>query len=227
MQIIKPQVEFVWHTPDAMHIIEEIGRTAYKSEDKMQCNECGYGNPNSDLPDGYQKLCEACKTRANKFISMIIKRGHESVLEHASASIRFICDRGVTHEIVRHRLASYTQESTRYCDYSPKGGKDGIQVIRPTGLTFEQQIIWDDAMLAAEYAYNMLRKLDVPPQIARSVLPTGLKTEIVMTANFREWRHFFKLRCAPAAHPQMQEVANMAYNILNGMFPVIFSLEGN
>jgi len=207
MKIIKPSVKLIWITPNPLQRIEEAGRTCYKSESRIT------------------------KDSAEKFVRMILKRGHESVLEHAVASMRFICDRGVTHELVRHRIASYSQESTRYCNYS---GKD-IEFIKPIfwsdemregsehGLTYinDKYAFWEAAMEDSEKAYNYLIEQGATPQEARSVLPNSLKTEIVVTMNFREWRHFFKLRCAKTAHPQMQEVANMALEIFKKEVPVI------
>ena len=195
MVIVKPSVTLLSITPNAEELIERAGRTAYKSEDKI-----GPGT-------------------AAKFIAMILKRGHESVLEHAGASLLFICDRGVTHEIVRHRLASYTQESTRYCNYGKAGE---IAVVQPPGLEGETLDAWRYSCKVAEDTYLAMIASKVPTQIARSVLPTCLKTEIVMSANFREFRHFVSLRCAPTAHPQMQEVAKEALELLWLRCPAVF-----
>lgn len=146
---------------------------------------------------------------------------HESVIEHANITVRIICDRGVTHEIVRHRLASYSQESTRYCDYGKQGN---IKVVVPYLFegNAEQYAIWLEAITACERAYNKLRALGVSPQWARSVLPNSLKTEIVMTCNLREWRHFFKMRAAKAAHPQMREIATPLLAEFKKRIPVVF-----
>lgn len=195
---------------DILRNIERAGRTAYKSEDKI--------TPKS----------------AKKFVSSIIKNGHESVLEHGTVSFRIICDRGVSHEIVRHRIASYTQESTRYCKY-----KDEVNFvippwieIKPGEYAFDDplhtaniaSIIWAKAMWNAEDDYIRLLKGGWTPQQARSVLPNSLKTEIVMTANLREWRHFLKLRTSPKAHPQMQQIANMILNIFKAELPIIVKI---
>ena len=190
MIILKPSVVLVQATPYAEDLIEQAGRTAYQSERK----------------DG----------SAPAFVKMLITRGHESVLEHASATLRFICDRGVTHEMVRHRIASYTQESTRYCCY-----KEEIQVIEPPFKSDSERAVWRTAMMDAERAYHLLLKTQTP-QIARSVLPTCLKTDIITTYNFREWRHFLRLRCAKTAHPQMREVAFMALEIMKKLSPTCF-----
>jgi len=161
--------------------LERWGRICYKSEDKI--------TDESSI----------------KFVAMLLKSGHESVIEHEKITVRIVCDRGVTHEIVRHRLCSYSQESTRYCNYKSRG----IKVIQPqfTGPNAaECRGVWKDAMEDAERAYLRLIDLGEKPQIARSVLPNSLKTEIIVTANLREWRHIFKLRTSAKAHPQMREV---------------------
>lgn len=179
-------------------LIEMAGRVCYKSEPSTY--------PGSEVA----------------FIERLRKLQHESVIEHASASFRIICDRGISHEIVRHRLASYSQESTRYCNYSKDKFDGEIMVIEPPGLTPDQKMSWTLAVKAAECEYLTMLDLGCLPQIARSVLPTCLKTELVMTANFREWRHFLKLRTAPAAHPQMREVAGMVAKILARISPTVF-----
>ncbi len=202
MKIIKPSA-YMLAAPDyngLLALIESAGRTCYKSE----------GN--------------VCEGSAERLIRNIIKRGHESVLEHVSFSARFICDRGVSHEIVRHRLAAYSQESTRYCNYADKKFQSEITVIRPCFFEpgSKKWHVWHDACANAEKQYFQLLTLGCTPQEARSVLPNSLKTEIVMTANIREWRHFFKLRCAEAAHPQMREVASLLFAEMSGAYPVFF-----
>ena len=196
MMIILPSVDVQeFDGKKMLDNIENAGRTCYKSESLTT------------------------QDSAEKFVRMILNRGHESVLEHESITVRVICDRGVTHEIVRHRIASYSQESTRYCDY----GGDGIQVISMGNfLDKEQYEIWYEVMDCAEQAYLELRKLGVSPQFARSVLPNSLKTEIVMTMNLREWRHFMRLRTSKAAHPQMREVALMILKVFKKKIPVVF-----
>jgi len=202
MKIIKPSIEILDNiTPvEVLKKLELCGRVCYKSEDKITDES------------------------AVKFISNIIKRGHESVLEHVSFSVRFICDRGVTHEIVRHRIASYSQESTRYCNYS-KGQFNGeITVIEPCFLvpgTAGYDMWYKACQMAEQYYFSML-DWGCSPQEARAVLPNSLKTELIMTANIREWRHFLKLRTSPAAHPQMREVANMLLTELNFLLPSLF-----
>ncbi|MBE8951436.1 MAG: FAD-dependent thymidylate synthase [Quinella sp. 3Q1] len=202
MKIIEPSVELIddFDAAAIMKKIERAGRVCYKSE----------GN----IKDG----------SAEKFIRGIIKRGHESVIEHATISFKIICDRGVTHELVRHRLASYSQESSRFCDYS--AGKFGGE------LTFIKPCFWQDddanfkiwlaSMELAEKNYLALRAGGARPEEARSILPNSLKTEIFVTMNLRELRHFLKLRTAAAAHPQMREVALKIYQILVEKLPAIF-----
>jgi len=191
MKIIKPSATLLEITPKAERLIEQAGRTCYKYEDRITSDSSA------------------------QFIHMILKRGHDSVLEHASATIRFVCDRGVSHEMVRHRLASYSQESTRYCDYA-----GGVKFIMPPGV---DQNEFSKMATQSENNYKRLRAKGLSPQIARGVLLISLKTEIVMSANFREWRHFLRLRCAKAAHPQMREVAIIAYDLLQAECPAVFS----
>lgn len=202
MKIIKPSIEVLdeLNGDEILKKIEKIGRVCYKSEEKIT------------------------RESSKNFISNILKSGHESVIEHEKVSIRFICDRGVSHEIVRHRIASYSQESTRYCNYSKdKFGKE-ITVIKPLFWEedSEEYKIWYETMLHSEQAYQALIQLGAKPQEARSILPNSLKTEIVVTMNLREWRHFFKLRTATNAHPQMREIACMALAKLKQEIPIIF-----
>ena len=202
MKIIEPKVELV-NAPDyetLLSTVEQAGRTCYKSEDK--------------ITDG----------SAEKFVRNILKRGHEAVIEHASLTVRFTCNRGVSHEIVRHRLAAYCQESTRYCNYSKECFDSEITVIRPTYMApgMKDFEIWEKAMNSCENAYFDLLDYGCTPQEARSVLPNSLKTEVVMTADMREWRHFIRLRCAPAAHPDMRVVARLLYDLLKSTYPVFF-----
>ena len=179
--------------------IETCGRVCYKSEDKMTDESSA------------------------RFIASIIRRGHESVLEHYSISVRFICDRGISHEIVRHRIASFSQESTRYCNYSnDKFGKE-INVIDPEfGDNEEAYKIWYKACEDAEKAYFDLLDAGCTPQYARAVLPTCLKTELVMTCNIREWRHFLKLRCEIDSHPQVRKIASILLEKFKTNIPVLF-----
>lgn len=203
MKVIDQSVTLLACTENAAQLIEAAGRTCYKSEDKIT------------------------EDSAEKFVKMIRKRGHVSVIEHASATFRIVTDRGITHEIVRHRLASYSQESTRYCNYGKeKFGKE-ISVVRPPGLLGTAAYeVWKTAMVSAELDYFRLLEAGAKPQIARSVLPTCLKTEIVMTANFREWSDsFLHLRLAPAAHPQIRVIAYWIWEALNERCPAVFSVN--
>ncbi len=202
MHIILPSIEII-DSIDGIKIIkkiEKIGRVCYKSEGKIT------------------------EDSAEKFISNIIESGHESVIEHETISVRVICDRGVSHEIVRHRIASYSQESTRYCNYSnEKFGKE-LTVIKPIFWTEDsiEYKVWLEMMNEIEKKYNMLVDMGAKPQEARSILPNSLKTEIIMTMNLREWRHFFKLRTSLRAHPQMREIAIIILEKFKKEIPVFF-----
>ncbi|MBR1616320.1 MAG: FAD-dependent thymidylate synthase [Treponema sp.] len=202
MRIIQPTAEILGSVngEELIRHIERCGRVCYKSEDKITSSS------------------------AETFCRGIIKRGHEAVLEHASVTVKFTVDRGVSHEIVRHRLAAYCQESTRYCNYTgEKFGKE-ITVIKPLFWPEDslQYRAWRGLCETAEETYFGLMHTGAKPEEARAVLPNSLKTEVVMTANLREWRHFFKLRTAPAAHPQMRQVAIMALALMKAAIPVIF-----
>ena len=202
MKSIKPKIIIESHI-DGDYILKQIekaGRTAYKSEDKI-------------TPDS-----------AKDFVKMIHDRGHLSVIEHQSVTVRIICDRGVSHEIVRHRLASYTQESTRYCNYTKGKFGSEITVIEPCfwASDDEKYQVWRQTIEQIEVGYNKLIGLGATPQEARSVLPNSLKTEIVVTMNLREWRHFFTLRTSPAAHPQMREIAIPLLKEFQKLIPVVF-----
>ncbi len=180
--------------------LERCGRVCYKSEDKIT------------------------EGSAEKFIGMILKSGHESVLEHEKLTVKFICDRGVTHEIVRHRIASYSQESTRYCNYSKDKFGNELTFIRPCFWAddSEEYAVWKQAMEDIEKTYVKLISLGAKPEEARSILPNSLKTEIVCTMNLREWRHFFRLRTAERAHPQIREISVALLDELKKRIPVIF-----
>lgn len=206
MKVIQPQVyiESDISEKDAIMLIERAGRVCYKSENKIK------------------------RDSAETFIRGILKRGHESVIEHVSVTVRVICDRGVSHEIVRHRIASYSQESTRYCNYANDKFGNEITVVMPCFFDshseeFDERYkysVWYNSCKQAEDAYIELLRCGAYPQEARSVLPNSLKTEMFVTMNLREWRHFFKLRCSPAAHPQMRQIANMILNQFKQRFPL-------
>ena len=204
MKIIKPSIEVI-DSLDGQAIlkkIEQIGRVCYKSENNITDDS------------------------AERFVKSIIARGHESVLEHVNISVRVICDRGVTHEIVRHRIASYSQESTRYCNYSNDKFGNELTFIKPIFNRYNCDAgmydTFEDTCIFIEKRYFEMLKHGATPQEARSILPNSIKTEIVMTMNLREWRHFFKLRCDKAAHPQMREIANMILEEFKNNIPVVF-----
>lgn len=253
MQIVEPSINVIFHIPEGSGrpevFLESTGRVCYKSEDRI--------DPQS----------------ADRFIGMLNKRGHHAMLEHCVASARLVCDRGVTHELVRHRIASYAQESTRYCDYTKKKHGGGINVIEPMdlhddekaiavkfddpedflpakrsaieravelleageavgarnilrgllGFTMTEKGLWAQAMRWADQSYRMMRKADSPLQRARHVLPIGVKTEIVITANLREWMHIFSLRCAPAAHPHIRALFLQALQVFADRIPSMFA----
>lgn len=202
MKIISPSFELL-DKPDGQALLQKLelaGRVCYKSEEKI-------------TPDS-----------AAGFVARILQRGHESVLEHEKLTVRLVCDRGVTHEVVRHRIASYSQESTRYCNYSKDKYQRELTFIRPCFWQEEPEKfeVWKKAMQAAEDAYLALMDLGATAQEARSVLPNSLKTELVMTMDLREWRHFFRLRTDPAAHPQMREIAVPLLAAFRDLVPVVF-----
>jgi len=202
MKEIRPSFEIMDDIDGAkiLQKLERCGRVCYKSEDKIT------------------------EGSAEKFIGMILKSGHESVLEHEKLTVKFICDRGVTHEIVRHRIASYSQESTRYCNYSKDKFGNELTFIRPCFWTddSEEYAVWKQAMEEIEKTYVKLISLGAKPEEARSILPNSLKTEIVCTMNLREWRHFFRLRTAERAHPQIREISVALLDELKKRIPVIF-----
>ncbi len=202
MKEIRPSFEIMDDIDGAkiLQKLERCGRVCYKSEDKIT------------------------EGSAEKFIGMILKSGHESVLEHEKLTVKFICDRGVTHEIVRHRIASYSQESTRYCNYSKDTFGNELTFIRPCFWAddSEEYAVWKQAMEEIEKTYVKLISLGAKPEEARSILPNSLKTEIVCTMNLREWRHFFRLRTAERAHPQIREISVALLDELKKRIPVIF-----
>ena len=212
MKIIKPSYEILTPISDGgikeLQHIEKIGRVCYKSEDRI-------------TDDGES---------AKKFVKMLISNGHEAMIEHSSLSVKFVVDRGVSHELVRHRIASFAQESTRYCKYSKDKFGNEITVILPcffdTGMgILSNSLVYQEWKLACECAeerYFNLLKMGATPQQARTVLPNSLKTEITITANYREWRNFFKLRTAEASHPQMREVTIPLLKELQTLIPIIF-----
>lgn len=205
MQAIKPYTQ-IYKDFDGQKVLQKIeaaARTCYKSEGKIQ------------------------EGSAAKLVAGLIKSGHEAMLEHASVTVKFVVDRGISHELVRHRLASFAQESTRYCNYSKDDFGSEITFIIPDYLEYKSEgwNIWKEFMKQAEDAYFKMLDFGLSPQQARAVLPNSLKTEVVMTANLREWRHFFKLRALGTTgkpHPQMLEVAVPLLEDMKNLIPVVF-----
>jgi len=192
MELVKASATILQITSNPLELIELSGRCCYKSEDKI-------------TPDS-----------AQKFAKMLLNLGHESVIEHAVATVKFVCDRGITHEIVRHRIASYSQESTRYCNY----GKLGVKFVIPSDFELDAS---DKLLLAMiEQHYNHCLGVGRTLQQARYFLPNGLKTEIIMTCNLREWIHFFKLRTSKKAHPDMWAITRPLLEKFKKAIPVIF-----
>lgn len=208
MKIVEPEFE-VWFPEtkeDAVKMlkrVERAGRVSYKSEDKI-------------TDDSYAK-----------FIRNVVNLGHLSVIEHAVVTAKLTVDRGVTHELVRHRLASFTQESTRWINYSSGRFGSEIKVIEPSEVAANPawHAVWEKTMLADEAGYMELLALGCPVQLSRSVLPTGLKAEIVVTANVREWRWIFDVRTAKDAHPQIIQIMKVGLVKLYELMPVIFEDE--
>lgn len=212
MFLIKPSFHFLTEI-DRKKILSKLefaGRICYKSEAKIT------------------------EKSAENFITKILLNGHESIIEHFNVTVKIICDRGVTHELVRHRLVSYSQESTRYCNY-----KGGVTYIIPPWVGFKPgnythsdamswmvpfnaDQTWFCSMLDHEDQYIGLLEMGWSPQQARSVLPNSLKTEIIVTTNLREWRHILKLRTSKAAHPQMQEIMIPLLEEFKSKIPIIF-----
>ncbi len=202
MKIIQPSIEITFYksendqTPE--QAIEAAGRTCYKSENKITDDS------------------------ADAFVRMLRDRGHHAMLEFGYATTKIIADRGLTHELVRHRLCSFAQESTRYCNYSKGKFNSEITVIEQPGMDDRAFYFWHSAMVDAEKHYLRLIEYGVPPQLARSVLPIGLKSEITIGANLRDWRHIFKLRCAKTAHPIIRGVMRQALEKFTAKMPALY-----
>lgn len=202
MRIIEPSVEFLtdayFDTENVTKLIELAGRTCYKSEARIT------------------------EESADKFIRNIVSNNHESVIEHFSYTVRIVCDRATSHQLVRHRLASYSQESQRYINYMKRGD---IGFITPRAL-IEKPVefqLWLAAVTAAEKNYFDLIEAGIKPEVARSVLPNATKTEIVVTANLRQWRHIFKERLFNShAQEDIRHIMRMIYDHMVQKFPVVF-----
>jgi thymidylate synthase (FAD) len=207
VKIVKPSYSILYPERYGFEVearkIERMGRIAYKSEDNMTISSW------------------------RGFIRKIVLAGHESCLEHAIMSVLFVCDRGVSHELVRHRLCAFTQESTRYCNYSASKFDGSLTFIEPLWEEWSEKDKrnWREAMLQAEGFYLGMVGYGRAPQEARSVLPNSLKTEIGVTANFREWRHIFRLRAISGkAHPQMRELMVPLYEECREKLPDVFDM---
>lgn len=198
INIVEPSVELLWITENAEKQIEAASRICYKSEKLITDDSAG------------------------AFVKKMTKLGHHAMIEHAVASFKIVCDRGITHEIVRHRLSSVAQESTRYCRYSADKFNGKCTFIKPPGMNEIQEKLWFDACVDSQGKYFDMLSFGCSPQIARSVLPTCLKSEIVVMMNFRSWRHFISLRSSKAAHPQIRPISNMIYDILVKEAPNVF-----
>lgn len=251
MRVVEPKIDVVFHLPEGTTrvetFLEQVGRVCYKSEDRIT------------------------QDSADKFIGKLHDLGHHAMLEHAVATARLVCDRGVSHELVRHRISSYAQESTRYCDYTKEKHGAEIAVIKPQGLQgdggpmvkFEgddflpvrrselevilahlcrnhtsvavqgierlmdtamtEEGLWAQSMHWADQSYRTMRQLGSPPQRARHVLPIGVKTEIVITTNLREWMHIFSLRCTNKAHPHIRSLFLQALRVFAKRVPAMFA----
>lgn len=208
MRIINPSYEILTELDQAqlLNLIEIAGRTCYKSEDKI--------TPNSN----------------ELFAHNLITRGHGAMLEFGDIMVRFVHNRGFTHELVRHRIASFAQESTRYCNYSKDKFGNELTFIRPywykdDGL--EQEFQWASLMNSIESHYmHFINDLKMVPQAARGILPNDIKTEIVIKANVREWRNILYLRTAPAAHPDMVRVMKPLLDEFREKIPILFDDVG-
>lgn len=238
MILVPPHAEVLSATPDIAINIERAGRTCYKSEAKIGCTL---------HEDRCQELvCHECEHHSShKFVQKMLQNGHHAMLEHASITVRFVTDRGISHEMVRHRVASYAQESTRYVDYTKE---NHIQITLPDCFPYlvafsNKEIGYNDvcvdeepenfaahrwmiAMLDAEAAYFTLRHHKVPPEQARDVLPTALKTEIIVTANLREWLHIYALRYlgnTGRPHPRYRRLLHQLLPQMVAHAPAVFS----
>lgn len=207
MKIVEPKYEILTDISEGgikeLQQIERVARVCYKSEDKI-------------TPDGES---------AKKLVVFLVKQGHEAMLEHSQLSVLFTCDRAIANELVRHRIASFAQESTRYCNYSKEKFGGELSFVKPSYISdgTREYYAWETVCVDAEAAYLcMVSDLKLRPEQARCVLPLCLKTEIVVTANYREWRNIFKLRTPVAAHPQMRELMCPLLLEVQKKIPVVF-----
>lgn len=198
MKIIEPSVSLLRATDNPEKLIELAGRTCYNSLDKI-------------TDDSHVQ-----------FIKSIMKRGHHSVLEHASATFGIVCDRGVMAEFTRHRHASFSVQSTRYCDFTSDKMGNSAAFIRPSGLLDQDIEAWELSVDVDATFYADMIKAGYKPEVARSVLPNALATSMIVTANFREWLHILKLRTDKAAHPDFRVIAKMIGQQLYEVSPTVF-----
>ena len=202
VKIVAPHVEII--TPlDGEAILKHLelcARNCYKSEDKI-------------TPDS-----------ARTMIKKLLELGHEAMIEHYNLTVKLTCDIGVYKDLTRHRLVSFAIESTRYCNYSKGKFGNELSVIKPCHIkeNTPEYDLWLSTMQTIEKNYNQMAALGCRPDQLRMLLPHSTKADVIMTANLREWRHIFKLRCAPAAHPTVQEVMDMLLVKLRNEIPVIF-----
>ena len=198
MKFVKPEVSCNYpENPISMlRRLERAGRISHKSEDNI-------------TEDSYKS-----------FLKMLIKLGHESVLEHATLTVHAITERGISHEIVRHRIGSYTQESTRYCNYANDKFDGELTLIASDDILDDSYAL--ECLLYIETCYRHLIKKGIRPEMARDILPNCLKTEIIMTYNIRSWRHFFKERLNKNAHPKIRELAMLLLKDFHKNIPVLF-----
>lgn len=202
VKVIAPSIEIL--TPlDGDSILKHIelcARNCYKSEDKITTDS------------------------ARKMVKKLIEMGHEAMIEHFNLSVRLITDIGVLKDLSRHRLVSFAVESTRYCLYSKDKFGSELTVMDPPVLEKDSEAyqIWLHTMEEIEKGYNALAQMGYKADVCRTLLPHGFKVEMIMTANLREWRHIFRLRCAPAAHPTVQQVMKLLLKEMRSKIPVIF-----
>lgn len=196
MKLLKQEHEIIstMNYQGALSLVERAGRTCYKSTDRM--------SPTVE--------------EAEAFIRMLITKGHESVLEHYNISVYFLTNRAITHELVRHRICAYSQESTRYVRYN------NIEVIEPMFEDHESLLSWSSSIKSSEFEYQMLLGAGNSPQAARGVLPNDLATRIICTTNLRQWRHMLRLRASRAAHPQIRQLMIGLLTELQEKMPVFF-----
>ena len=210
MKIIEPEVYIQKYDGiKIMKNIEKACRTCYRSEGKI-------------TEDSYKQLLKNC-----------INRGHESVLEHEKITVKLICDIGVYKDITRHRIASFSIESTRYCNYSKDKFENSIKFIKPVYYTDAWQIAnyegqamteeelkcfyWYKCMSDIEETYLNMAQLKCTPDEMRMILPHSTAAEVTMTANIREWKHILSLRCSKGAHPAVQQI----------MIPILLNFKQN